>query len=226
MNRRRFTCLGVAASIAALHPVAYTIAARQTSGSFAEYLTVDLSLVQEAHVRTFQLPANSSWADQLSNLYWTVAIGCLVSAPDDIAAVRDAAWPAVPEWYIASDPGITLGQSFEAGIGGQSIGDGASGRYWDVDNPDDPEDFWRQFAIGCVAVWSDQRLLMLWGCAAEGNPVAPLLDLASATTAAWDMTATSLVPEIARLPVGMGVIDDGPLLLDTTPSRPNHGGGR
>jgi hypothetical protein len=123
---------------------------------------------------------------------------------------------------------MSIGQPFEAGLGGQTIGDGVTAWYWDVENPNDSDDLWKRFGIGCTAVWSDRRLLMLWGCAALENPVPPLFDLASLAHDSWDTSASSLVPGLAHVPMGMILIDEGHIESepkDSRPSRPAHHGG-
>jgi hypothetical protein len=221
VNRRSFTRMAFVATVAALGHTD-DIAAGVTA--FRDHLDVDVSHVRDCHVRAFQLPANASLQEQRELLYWVVALGFVASSPNDIAIIRDVAWPSLPSWYVASGNDMVLGSALEAGLGGHAIGDGAAARYWDVAKSDDPDEFWRQFALGCVAIWSKNRLLMLWGCAAEGNPVAPLLDLASVTYRGWNTTASSLLPTLATVPIGMVLIDDGPLDLGSHPERPDRFG--
>jgi hypothetical protein len=224
MNRRSFTRMAFVATVTALGPTTSSAASLQDGTAFGDLLDVEVSRVRGCHVRAFQLPASSSPHDQRELFYWVVALGFVAASPNDIATIRDAAWPSVPSWYVASSNDMVLGPALEAGLGGQTIGDGVTARYWDVSNSSDPDEFWRQFALGCVATWSENRLLMLWGCAADGNPVVPLLDLAATSYPGWDTTAASLLPSLAGMPVGMVLIDDGPLDLGSDPDRPDRFG--
>lgn len=224
MNRRRFVAAGIAAPFAVPGVGAHLTVAQSTRPAFLDALDVDLARVDELYIRTFQTPTTSTRIDERVSLYWVAALGCVVRSQDDVDGVREAAYPAFPEWYVAGSEAMTLGPPFAAGLGGQSVGDGATAWYWDVDNPDDPDPDWTSFGIACVAIWEDRRLLLLWGCAAVENPVSLLFDLAASTYASWDADAGSLVPSITHLPMGMVILDEGYLHTRPGAPRPRHPG--
>lgn len=219
MNRRRLLTTTISAALATRSRPSTAQTARP---AFVDLLDLDPARVDELSIRTFQMPATASLSDQVNDLYWVAALGIVTSADTDIDHARDGAVESFPAWYVASTT-MTLGPNYEASLGGQTVGDGSAAWYRDVTNPDDPDPSWRTFAIGCTAVWSDRRLLLLWGASASRNPVIPLIDLAATVHPAWGPDAASLVPTIADLPIGMVVIDEGPLHLPAKRPRPGHG---
>lgn len=223
MNRRRFVAAGIAAPFVVPGGGASLTFAQSTRLAFLDVLDIDLSLVDEAYVRTFQTPSTSSLGNELASLYWVAALGFVVRSEDDIDAVRKGAISAFPKWYV-DGTAMTLGAPFAASLGGQTVGDGAAAWYWDVDNPDDPDPDWRTFGIGCTAIWKDRQLLLLWGCAAVENPVGPLFDLAASVYPSWGTDAASLVPSMTHLPLGVVTIDEGHVHTRPATPRPSHPG--
>lgn len=213
MNRRTFTFLGgvVAATFAARRTSMIAVA-RVPQRALTEFLPLDSGFVDEAHSRSFQMPGNASFRDQIESLYWITGLGYVLRSGADIDAVISSSFRSVPDWYVDGNALLTLGHPFAASLGGEVVGDGAEAWYWDVANPDDEHDIWRSFGIGCVAIWKENRLLMLWGCAARQNPVGALLKHAAAAFEGWDTDAMSLLPSIAQVPLGMVIIDEGPIL--------------
>jgi hypothetical protein len=179
--------------------------------SFAEYIDLEADRVVSAHARGFQLPSTSSPSASVGALYWVLGLGFVVTSSADITTVVEAAYRSVPEWYTSSSPSMSLGKPLPASVGGQKLGEGAQGWYWDVANPDDVDTIWQAFGIGCVAVWNDRRLLILWGCAVRENPVAQLLKTTTTAFSNWGDAASSLLPALADMPLGMVLVDDVPL---------------
>lgn len=221
MNRRRFITLAIATQVALRQGTQRTVA-QSIRPAFLDTLDVDLTLAEELYIRTFQMPSTSSPADQLASLYWVGAVGAVIRSEADVDQVLNTAYRSFPEWYVAGSDTMTLGDPFAASLGGQKISDGAAAWYWDVVNPDDEDDVWKSFGIGCVSIWSDRRLLLLWGCAALENPVGQLFELAATVHTSWDINAASLVPTIDHIPIGMVMVDEGILHSDSRGPRPGH----
>lgn len=180
--------------------------------SLQDFIEVETGSVVSAHTRSFQVPSGSSSFEQINSLYWVSALGLVLQSDQDIKSVLEGSYRSLPEWYVADHPSMVLGRSFEASLGGDIIGTGTNAWYWDVSDPEE-EDAWKSFSIGCIAVWSDRQLLLMWGCAAMVNPLASLFELAASTYAHWDAEALSLLPRLEAMPIGMVLVDDNAIDL-------------
>lgn len=193
------------------------VMARADPRTFLDFTEIDGGSIVAAHTRGFQRPAPTPADEQEGALYWVRALGLVVEAEDDVAPAFAGSYHALPAWYVADQPSMTLRGPSESSLGGQVVGDGAQAWYWDVEDAEE-DDVWSTFGIGCTAVWADRRLLLLWGCTAVGNPVEQLIDLASSAYEHWDDTAASLVPSLEELPAGIVLVDDVALPHDLFPA--------
>ena len=191
-----------------------TAVARQEPRALADFLDLHPGIVEGVYSRSAQMPANASLQDQIRSLYWMTGLGFVLRSSADVNRIINSSVRSVPDWYSHSNAALSLGQPFAASVGGATLGDGAAAWYWDVSNPDEKDEIWRAFGIGCVAIWLENQLLMLWGCAALQNPIGALFEHASTAFEGWDADAASLLPTIAQMPLGMVIVDEGTLIAN------------
>lgn len=212
MNRRAVLkqgFWGIMAMIVATPTISASTTRTAQSTRFADVINLDPSEVKSAYARGFQKPSNSSPIELIDTLYWVVGLGINLRSGHEVSTVVDAIYPSLHEWYAPGSPSMRLTGPWEASVGSQIVGDGTLAWSWDVEDPEEEDEYWQTFAIGCVAVWSDHRLLLLWGCSARENPIPSLLDLASTAKDHWSDEPISLVPRLDEMPIGMLLLDEG-----------------